>query len=38
MAPQFDATQHILIKALLKEGFETKLIASQASCAFPEEN
>jgi hypothetical protein len=38
MAPQFDAAQHILIKALLKEGFETKLIASQASCAFPEEN
>jgi hypothetical protein len=25
MAPQLDATQHILIKNLLKEGFETKL-------------
>jgi hypothetical protein len=33
MAPQLDAAQHILIKALLKEGFETKLIASEASCS-----
>ncbi len=38
MTPQLDAAQHILIKALLKEGFETKLIASQDSRAFPEEN
>jgi len=38
MTPQLDAAQHILIKALLKEGFETKLIASQDSCAFLEEN
>jgi hypothetical protein len=38
MAPQLDAAQRILIKALLKEGFEAKLIASQASCAFSEEN
>ena len=30
MAPQLDAAQHILIKALLKEEFETKLIASEA--------
>jgi hypothetical protein len=33
MAPQLDAAQHILIEALLKEGFETKLIASEASCS-----
>jgi hypothetical protein len=33
MAPQLDATQHILIETLLKEGFETKLIASEASCS-----
>jgi hypothetical protein len=33
MAPQLDAAQHILIKTLLKEGFETKLIASEASCS-----
>jgi hypothetical protein len=33
MAPQLDAAQHILIKALLKEGFETELIASEASCS-----
>jgi hypothetical protein len=28
MALQLDATKHILIKILLKEGFKTKLIAS----------
>jgi len=33
MAPQLDAAQHILIKTLLKEGFETKLIASEALCS-----
>src|SRR5271167_4371829 len=33
MAPQLDAAQHILIKTLLKEGFETELIASEASCS-----
>jgi hypothetical protein len=33
MAPQLDAAQHILIETLLKEGFETKLIASEASCS-----
>jgi hypothetical protein len=32
MAPQLDAAQHILIKTLLKEGFENKIIASNASC------
>jgi hypothetical protein len=30
MAPQLDAAQHILIKTLIKEEFETKLIASVA--------
>jgi hypothetical protein len=33
MALQLDAAQHILIKALLKERFETKLIASEALCS-----
>jgi hypothetical protein len=33
MAPQLDAAQHILTKALLKEVFETELIASEASCS-----
>jgi len=33
MALQLDAAQHILIKTLLKEGFETKLIALEASCS-----
>ena len=33
MAAQLDVAQHILIKALLKEGFETKLIASEALCS-----
>lgn len=33
MAPQLDATKHILIKALLKEGFQTKLIAPVALCS-----
>jgi len=33
MAPQLDAAQHVLIKSLLKEKFETKLIASEASCS-----
>jgi hypothetical protein len=33
MAPQLNAAQHILIKNLLKEGFETKLIASEVSCS-----
>ena len=32
MAPQLNATQHVLINALLKEGFETKLIATKALC------
>jgi hypothetical protein len=32
MAPQLDAAQHILIKTLLKVGFETKLIALKAPC------
>ena len=27
-----DASQHILIETLLKEGFENKLISSEASC------
>jgi hypothetical protein len=33
MAPQLDVAQHILIKTLLKEEFEAKLIASEASCS-----
>jgi hypothetical protein len=33
MAPQLDAAQHVLIKSLLKEKFETKLIALEASCS-----
>ena len=33
MAPQLDAAQHILIETLLKEEFETKLIALKASCS-----
>jgi hypothetical protein len=33
MAPQLSAAQHILIKSLLKEGFENKLIALEASCS-----
>jgi hypothetical protein len=33
MAPQLDAAQHILIESLLNKGFETKLIASEASCS-----
>jgi stress-induced morphogen len=33
MAPQLDVAQHILINTLLKEEFETKLIASEASCS-----
>jgi transposase len=33
MAPQLNAAQHILINTLLKEGFETKLIASETSCS-----
>ena len=33
MVPQLDAVQYLLIKALLKKGFETKLIASEASCS-----
>ncbi len=32
MAPQLDAAQRILIKTLLAQGFETRLIASKASC------
>jgi hypothetical protein len=31
MAPQLNTAQHILIKTLLKEGFETKLMATEAS-------
>ena len=33
MAPQLDAAKHILIEVLLEEGFETKLLASVASCS-----
>jgi hypothetical protein len=33
MALQLDAAQHILIKTLLKKGFKTKLIASEALCS-----
>jgi hypothetical protein len=33
MAPQLDAAQHILVKTLLNNGFENKLIASEASCS-----
>ncbi len=33
MPPQLNAIQHILINALLKEGFDTKLIATEASCS-----
>jgi hypothetical protein len=33
IAPQLDAARHFLIDTLLKEGFETKLIASEASCS-----
>jgi hypothetical protein len=33
MAPQLNAAQHILIETLLKEGFETQLIATEASCS-----
>ena len=32
MAPQLDAAQRILIKTLLAQGFETRLIASKTSC------
>ena len=33
MAPQLDTAKHILIETLLKQGFENKLIASEASCS-----
>jgi hypothetical protein len=33
MAPQLDAAKHLLIETLLKQGFENKLIASEASCS-----
>jgi hypothetical protein len=33
MAPHLNAAQHILINTLLNKGFETELIASQASCS-----
>lgn len=33
MPPQLDAATHILIESLLKEEFETKLIALEASCS-----
>ena len=33
MAPQLDAAQHILVEILLSGGFETKLVASEASCS-----
>jgi len=33
MAPQLEAAKHILIETLLKQGFENKLIASEASCS-----
>jgi len=33
MAPQLNTAQYILIKTLLKEGFETRIIASEASCS-----
>ena len=32
VGPLLNATQHSFIKALLKEGFETKLIATKALC------
>jgi hypothetical protein len=32
MAPQLDTAQRILIKTLLAQGFETRLIASKTSC------
>jgi hypothetical protein len=33
MPPQLDAATHVLIESLLKEEFETKLIALEASCS-----
>jgi transposase len=33
IAPPLNAAQHILIETLLQEGFETKLIATKASCS-----
>jgi hypothetical protein len=33
IAIQVNAAQHILTKTLLKEGFETKLIATEVSCS-----
>ena len=33
MVPHMDTAQHLLIKTLLIRGFETKLIASAASCS-----
>jgi hypothetical protein len=33
MAPQLNAAQHDLINSLLKQGFESKLIAAEASCS-----
>ncbi len=33
MAPQLDTAKHILIETLLKQGFENKLIAPEASCS-----
>lgn len=33
MAPQLDEAQRLLIKTLLKKGFDTKLIASKALCS-----
>ena len=33
MAPPLDDATHILIETLLKQGFENKLIASEASCS-----
>jgi transposase len=33
MAPQLDAAQRVLIKTLLTEGFQTRIIASKALCS-----
>jgi hypothetical protein len=35
MAPQLNASQHILVNTLLKEGFKNKLLASEALCSVP---
>lgn len=32
MAPQLDIARRVMIKTMLRQGFETKLIASKALC------